>query len=339
MADQKSVSFDAIMRDVAAKKFATVYFLSGEEPYYTDRLEAAITANALSDAERDFNQTIVYAADTDATKIANAARRFPMMAERQLIVVREAQGLQDTEPLEDYLAKPQPQTVLVLSCKGKTDKRKRLRTLAAKAGVAFESAKLRDNDLPGFISRYMKDKGAAIDEKSVQLIADSIGSDLSRIAGELDKLLIAVGKGERITPDIVAKQIGISKDFNAFELKNAIIARDVFKANQIVRYFAANPKAGSAYTIAPLLYSYFQGLAIALNSPNHGSPDAIAEALGLKTPWAAKDYMAGIRNYDWRKVWHILYKLREIDAKSKGLDNPNTPSEELLKELIHFILH
>lgn len=339
MADQKSLSFDALMRDIAAKKFAPVYFLSGDEPYYIDRLTEAIIAGALDDSERDFNQTIVYASDTTPVEIANMARRYPVMAKRQLVIVREAQTLNETEQLEAYLTKPQPATILVLACKGKADKRKRLSSLAAKAGVAYESHKLRDYELPKFISRYMKDKNAAIDEPSIQLIAESIGSDLSRLISELDKLLIAVGNGGgRITTDIVAKQIGINKDFNAIEFQNAIIERNAYKAYQIAAYFAANPKAGSVFSLTPLLFAYFQKLAIAHQCPQQDNPDALAHFCGLKSSWQAQEIMKGLRTFPKLKVWRIIYKLRETDAKSKGLDNSNTPASELLRDLIHFIL-
>ena len=208
------------------------------------------------------------------------------------------------------------------------------------AGVLFESQKLRDRDLPAFIENYVKQKNASIDPKSTQLIADAIGADLSRLVSELDKVLLSLGdQDRRITPQVVEDQIGVSKDFNGFELRDAIVNKNVFKANQIVKYFEKNPKAGSIYSFLPMLFNYFQNLMLAYYAPQKGSQEGVAEWLELRSPWAAKDYMTGMRNFSAMKTMQIISKLREIDAKSKGLDNPNTPPEELMKELIFFILH
>jgi DNA polymerase-3 subunit delta len=224
---------------------------------------------------------------------------------------------------------------------GKIDGRKRDYVKAIQqAGILFESQKLRERDLPVFIENYAKQKEASIDPKSTQLIADAIGADLSRLTSELDKVLISLPENnKRITPQVVEDQIGVSKDFNGFELRDAIVNRNVFKANQIINYFDKNPKAGSLYSFLPMLFNYFQNLLIAWYSPNRGSQEAVADWLELRSPWAAKDYMTGMRNFSAMKSMQIISKLREIDAKSKGLDNPNTPPEELMKELIFYILH
>ena len=212
--------------------------------------------------------------------------------------------------------------------------------MVERTGVLFESKKLRERDLPAFIENYLRAKGASIDPKSQQVIADSIGADLNRLVGELDKLLIALPADDRrVTPAVVERQIGVSKDFNAFELRDAIVNKNVFKANQIVKYFDENPKAGSLYSFIPMLFNYFQNLLVAFYCPQKGSPDALAKWLDLRSAWAAKDFMTGMRNFKAVKVLQIIYKIREIDAKSKGLDNPNTPPGELMKELIFFILH
>jgi DNA polymerase-3 subunit delta len=207
-------------------------------------------------------------------------------------------------------------------------------------GVLFESKKLRDRDLPAFIEGFLAAKNATIDAKSTQLIADAVGADLSRLVGELDKVLLSLPENNRrVTPQVVQDQIGVSKDFNGFELRDAIVNRNVFKANQIMKYFDENPKAGSIYSFLPLLFNYFQNLMLAHYCPQKNSQDGVAQWLDLRSPWAAKDYMTGMRNYTGMKVLQIISKIREIDAKSKGLDNPNTPSGELMKELIFFILH
>ena len=235
-----------------------------------------------------------------------------------------------------------PSTILVMCHKnGTVDGRKREYVKAIKeAGVLFESKKLRDRDLLPFIEKYLQSREVSIDPKSTQMIADAIGPDLSRLTGELDKVILSLPeKDRRVTPQVVEDQIGVSKEFNAFELRDAIVNRNVFKANQIIKYFDENPKAGSIYAFLPMLFSFFQNLIIAYYSPNRTSQEGVAEWLELRSPWAAKDYMTGMRNYSAMKVMQIIDKIREIDAKSKGLDNPNTPPGELMKELIFYILH
>ena len=341
MAENKNATFDGIMRDLRARKYAPVYYLMGDEPYYIDKITDYIAENVLRPEERDFNQTVMFGSDVSTGQVVDAAKRYPMMADRQVVIVKEAQNLRNTEPLEYYLQKPLASTVLVMCHKnGTIDRRKKLAAMVERTGVLFESKKMRERDLPPFIENYLKAKGASIDHKSQQVIADSIGADLNRLVGELDKLLIALPADDRrVTPAIVERQIGVSKDFNAFELRDAIVNKNVFKANQIVKYFDENPKAGNIYSFIPMLFNYFQNLLVAFYCPQKGSPDALAKWLDLRSAWAAKDYMTGMRNFKATKVLQIIYKIREIDAKSKGLDNPNTPPEELMKELIFFILH
>ena len=342
MAEAKNVTFEGIMADLKAGNYAPVYYLMGEESYYIDKICDFIAEHALQPEERDFNQTVLFGSDVTAAQVADAARRYPMMAERQVVIVKEAQNLKQTDQLEKYFKKPMPQTVLVMCHKnGVIDGRKReyVKTIR-EAGVLFESKKLRDRDLPHFIESYLKQREVSIDPKSTQLIADAIGADLSRLTGELDKVIISLPKeSRRVTPQVVEDQIGVSKEFNSFELQNAIVNRNVFKANQIVKYFDDNPKAGNIYQFLPMLFSYFQNLMIAYYAPQKQSQEGVAEWLELRNPWAAKDYMTGMRNYSGMKVMQIISKIREIDAKSKGLDNPNTPPGELMKELIFYILH
>ena len=342
MAEAKNVSFDSIMADLKARKFVPVYYLMGDEAYYIDKICDYIAEHALQSEERDFNQTIMFGSDVTAAQVADTARRYPMMAERQVVIVKEAQNLKQTDQLEKYFKKPSPQTVLVMCHKnGTIDGRKReyVKTIR-EAGILFESKKLRDRDLPPFIESYLKQREVSIDPKSTQLIADSIGADLSRLTSELDKVIISLPKEDRrVTPQVVEDQIGVSKDFNAFELRDAIVNRNIFKANQIIKYFDNNPKAGSLYSFLPMLFNYFQNLMIAFYAPKKQSREAVAEWLELRSPWAAKDYMTGMRNYSAMKVMQIISKIREIDAKSKGLDNPNTPPGELMKELIFYIFH
>lgn len=341
MAETKVVSFESIMRELMEGKYRPVYYLQGEESYYIDKIADYIAEHALAPEERDFNQTVLFGSDVSASQIADAARRYPMMAERQVVIVKEAQNVKNTEALEKYMKQPLASTVLVMCHKnGKIDGRKREYVKAIQqAGILFESVKLRERDLPVFIEKYLSKRNASIDPKSTQLIADAIGADLSRLTSELDKVLISLPEdNRRVTPQVVEDQIGVSKDFNGFEMRDAIVNRNIFKANQIMNYFDKNPKAGSIYSFLPLMFNYFQNLMLAYYSPKK-TQEGVAEWLELRSSWAAKDYMTGMRNYSGVKVMQIIGKMREIDAKSKGLDNPNTPAGELMKELIFFILH
>jgi len=342
MAEAKNITFQSIMRDLQGRKFVPVYYLMGDEPYYIDKIADYIAEHVLQPEERDFNQTVLFGSDVTAAQIADAARRYPMMSEHQVLIVKEAQNLKSTEPLEKYFKAPMRSTILVMCHKnGTIDGRKReyIKSIQA-AGILFESKKLKDRELPAFIENYLKSRQVSIDPKSTQMIADNIGADLSRLTGELEKVVLSLPEDNRkVTPQVVEDQIGVSKDFNSFELRDAIVNRNVFKANQIIKYFDENPKAGSIYSFLPMLFNYFQNLMIAFYAPKNKSQEGVAEWLELRSPWAAKDYMTGMRNYSGMKVMQIISKIREIDAKSKGLDNPNTPSGELMKELIFYILH
>lgn len=341
MPAKQGVTFQTIMQDLKNRNFAPFYLLMGDESYYIDSISDYIASHVLSPEECDFNQTICFGSDVTAVQVADMARRYPMMAEYQVIIVKEAQNIRSLEALERYLKNPVKSTILVWCHKnGKIDARKKVLGLAQSVGVVFESKKLRDYQLPDFIQNYLKSKKISIDPKSCQMIADYIGADLSRIVSELDKILIYLPEDDRrITPEVVEKEVGVSKDFNAFELRNAIVSKDVFKANQIIKYFDNNPKAGSLYSFLPLLFSFFQNLMIVHYSPNKSFEQDIARALDLKSAWGSKDFITGLRNYSARKTMEIISKIREVDGKSKGLDNPNTGAGELMKELIFFILH
>ena len=247
MAEAKNVSFESIMRDLEVRKFVPVYYLMGDEPYYIDKIADYIAEHVLQPEERDFNQTVLFGSDVTASQIADAARRYPMMSEYQVLIVKEAQNVKNTEALEKYFKAPMSSTILVMCHKnGTIDGRKKeyVKAISA-AGVLFESKKLRDRDLPGFVENYLKARRVGIDPKSTQMIVDNIGADLSRLTGELDKVILSLPEDNRkVTPQIVEEQIGVSKEFNGFELRDAIVNRNVFKANQIIKYFDENPKAG-----------------------------------------------------------------------------------------------
>ncbi len=330
------------MTELRGGIYRPVYYLMGDEPYYIDQISNYIAEHALSPEERDFNQTVLFGSDVGAPAIADAARRYPMMADRQVIIVKEAQNIKQTDALEKYMKQPSKTTILVMCHKnGKIDGRKREYIKAIQqTGILFESTKMKEYLLPAFIEKYLREREVSIDQKSTQLIAEAIGSDLTRLTSELEKVLISLPPNDRrVTPQVVEDQIGVSKDFNGFELRDAIVNRNIFKANQIINYFDKNPKAGSIYSFLPLLFSFFQNMMLAHYCPQKQSQEAVAEWLELRSAWAAKEYMNGMRNYTARKVMEIIGKLREIDAKSKGLDNANTPPGELMKELIFYILH
>lgn len=311
----------------------------GDEPYFLDKITDYIADNVLQPEERDFNQSVVFGSDVTAAQVVDLAREFPMMATHRVVIVKEAQSLKNADLLVKYLATPVPSTILVLCYKGgKVD-----RSVLAKAktsGIVFESKKKRDYELPDFIMGYLKLRGVTIDNKSASMIAEHIGADLSRLTSELEKVMISLPENDRrITPDVVEQQIGVSKDFNVFELKNAIVTKNIFKANQIIKYFDNNPKAGSLYSFVPLLFNYFQNLMIAHYAPEKNNENALANYLELKSSWAAKEYITGMRNYSATKVLNIIHMIKVTDAKSKGIGNVSTSTGDLAKELLFFILH
>ena len=338
---RQTTTYESILSDLSEGKFAPLYILMGEESYFIDKITDFIAQNALREEERDFNQTVCFGSDVSAAAVADMARRYPMMAERQVVIVKEAQNIKQWDQLEQYFEKPQPTTVLVIAYKnGTIDGRKKILTKAQNAGaVIFESKKLYERDLPVFMVDYLKRHQATIDHKSCQMIAEHIGSDLSRLTSELDKVCLSMPEGSRhITPEVVEEQIGVSKDFNGFEFRSAIANRDILKANQILKYFDSNPKSGGPFMLIPLLFNFFQNLMLAHYAPQK-TDSGVAQFLDLRSPWAAKEYMTGLRNYSGMKTMQIIQKIRETDAKSKGLDNPNTPVGDLMKELVFFILH
>ena len=332
-------TYDSIMRALKAGNFSPIYILMGDEPFFLDKITDYIADNVLQPEERDFNQSVVVGSDVTAAQVVDLAREFPMMATHRVVIVKEAQSLKNADLLVKYLATPVPSTILVLCYKGgKVD-----RSVLAKAktsGIVFESKKKRDYELPDFIMGYLKLRGVTIDNKSASMIAEHIGADLSRLTSELEKVMISLPANDRrITPDVVEQQIGVSKDFNVFELKNAIVTKNIFKANQIIKYFDNNPKAGSLYSFVPLLFNYFQNLMIAHYAPEKNNENALANYLELKSSWAAKEYITGMRNYSATKVLNIIHMIKVTDAKSKGIGNVSTSTGDLAKELLFFILH
>ena len=336
----KDTTYEEIVRNLKNRLYAPVYFLMGEEDYYIDRISEYIMDTVLSDTEKEFNQTVVYGADTDIASVINTARRYPMMAEYQVVVVKEAQNLKNLDGLVYYLQKPLKSTILVFCYKhGTLDRRKKVTAEIEKAGVLFESKRIKDAQLPGFISAYLKRKQVEIEPKASEMMAAFVGADLNRMAGELEKLIITLPKGvRRITPEQIERNIGISKDFNNFELRNALIAKDVFKANQIVKYFEENPKSNPLQLTLSVLFNFFANLMLAYYAPEK-SDQGIAAQLGLRSPWQAKDYVIAMHRYSGVKVMQIIGAIRTCDVKSKGMGNASATDGDLLRELVYMILH
>lgn len=336
----KETTYEEIARNLKNKIYAPVYFLMGEEDYYIDRIADYILEHVLTDTEKEFNQTVLYGSDTDISTVINAAKRYPMMSKYQVLVVKEAQNLKNLEELSYYLKKPMPSTILVICYKhGSLDKRKKLTVELDKAGVLFESKKLKDAQLPGFITSYLKRKQVEIEPKASEMMAEFVGTDLNRMAGELEKLIITLPKGQRrITPEQIERNIGISKDFNNFELRNALIEKDVFKANQIVKYFEENPKNNPLQVTLAVLFNFFSNLMLAYYAPEKNE-QGIAAQLSLRSPWQARDYQAAMRRYTGVKVMKIIEAIRQCDVRSKGVGNASISDGELLRELVYLILH
>lgn len=336
----KEVTYEEIVRNLKNEVYSPVYFLMGEEDYYIDRISDYLVNHALTKTEKEFNLTVLYGADTDIATVINAAKRYPMMSKYQVVVVKEAQHLRNIEELTYYLQKPLASTILVFCYKhGALDRRKKITAEIEKAGVLFESKKLKEAQLPGFISSYLKRKQVEIEPKASEMMAEFVGADLNRMAGELEKLIITLPAGQkRITPELIERNIGISKDYNNFELRNALIAKDVLKANQIVKYFEENPKNNPLQVTLAVLFNFFANLMLAYYAPEK-TDQGIAAQLDLRSPWQSKDYMIAMQKYSGVKVMQIIGAIRECDAKSKGIGNPSTPDGELLRSLVYMILH
>ena len=337
---KQEYTYEGIIRELQAKQYRPVYYLMGDEAFYIDKIADYIIDNVLTDTEKEFNQTILYGADVDAATIINAAKRYPMMSEYQVIVVKEAQAVHNMEELVFYLQKPLQSTILVLCHKhGSLDKRKKLAAEIEKVGVLYESKKLKEAQLPAFIASYIKQKGFDIDQKATAMLAEFVGTDLSRLVGEMEKLIITSSKNStKITPEQIEKNIGISKDYNNFELRSALVEKDVLKANKIVKYFEENPKTNPIQMTLSLLFGFYSNLMMAYYAPEK-SEQGIAAFLGLKNPWQAREYMAAMRKYSGIKTMQIISEIRTTDAKSKGVGNSSLSDGDLLRELVFKILH
>ncbi len=348
------MDFNQIMSELKSKVYHPVYFLMGDEPYFIDMVADYIEAKVLDDSEKEFNQTVLYGSDVTSDEIFAAARRFPMMAEYQVIIVKEAQGVRniagkekDSEkekdkdkaklPIELYLDNPQKSTILVICYKYKSvDKRTSLYKQLDKKAVVLESKKIYDNQVSAWIDNYLKGKGYTIGPKASAILAESLGTSLSKITNELDKLMINLPPKAEVTLDIIQTNIGISKDFNVFEFQNALAKKDVLKANRIVNYFGSNEKEHPLITTIAILYGYFTKLMLIHYLPDKQNKSIAG--LGIAFPFI-EDYKTAVRNYPMDKLKRIFSYLREYDLKSKGVDSGSSSQGELLKEMVFKILH
>jgi len=328
-----------IVTDIKNGHIKPIYFLMGDEPYYIDKITDFIESNILTEVEKGFNQVVLYGRDVSIDDIISNAKRYPMMAERQVVIVKEAQDLsRNIEDLVSYVENPQPSTVLVICYKYKTlDKRKKLSKTVAKNGLLFESKKLYDNQIGEWIRRVLAGKNYKIEPKATVILGEFLGTDLSKISNELNKLMIILPKGSTITASHIEENIGISKDFNNFELRKAVGEKQIVKANQIIQYFGRNPKSNPLVVTISLLNSFFTQLLI-FHGLSDKSKTNVSKALRIN-PYFVSDYQSAARNYPMRKVSNIISLLREADIKSKGVGAQNLPPEDILKELLFKIMH
>ncbi|WCO02943.1 DNA polymerase III subunit delta [Psychroserpens ponticola] len=327
-----------IVADIKKGQIKPIYFLMGEEPYYIDAISDYIENNVLAEEEKGFNQMVLYGRDVAVDEIVSNAKRYPMMAERQVVIVKEAQDLSRTiEKLASYVEHPQPTTVLVINYKYKTlDKRKTLYKTLKKAGVIFESKKLYENKVADWIRRVLSGQNYTISPKASQMLVEFLGNDLSKINNELGKLKIVLPEGTQITAEHIEENIGISKDYNNFELRKAIGERNSLKAFKIVNYFANNPKDNPMVVTVSLLFGFFSQL-LQFHGLNDKNPRNVASALKIN-PYFVNEYVSAARNFPMRKVSGIVSILREFDVKSKGVNSNAVPQGDLLKELLVKIL-
>ncbi len=332
------MTFKQIITDLKNKVYHPVYVLSGEEGYYIDLISDYIESNILNETEKEFNQTIVYGEETNVSAIISYAKRYPMMANYQVVIVKEAQRVDNIDDLLPYVEKPLKSTILVICYKyKKIDGRKAFGKKAAEIGVLFDSPKFRDYKIPQWINEYVAEKGFKISPKASGILSDYLGNDLGKIVNEIEKIIISIPDKSEITQQHIFENIGISKDFNIFELYNAIGKKDVFKANQIINHFASNTKENSIIKSITMLNSWFNKLLIYHTVSNKFSNNEIAAEMSVN-PYMLNDYVTAARNYSSNKIVSIISCLREFDLKAKGVESGISESQ-LYKEMLYKILH
>ena len=335
------MTFPQIIADLKKKQYKPVYFLHGNESYFIDAIADFIEKKVLSDGEKSFNQTILYGKETEFKQVVDTARRYPMMAPYQVVILKEAQEMRTLKELVTYVEKPAETTILVICHKHKKfDSRTKLGKSLKKNAVLFESKKLYDNQLPDWIHNYLKTKGFTIKPNATALIAEYLGTDLSKVVNELDKLAINLPKGTDITQQHIQDNIGISKDYNVFELQKALGQKQVTKVNRIIKYFGANPKKSPMVMMVGSLYNYFSKIYM-LHFLRHAGDQDVLSALKLRSSFFLREYKASARNYSRPQTEKVLSILKEYDLKSKGVDNNtmSNPDSELLKEMVYRIMN
>ncbi len=334
-----AITYEDIISDLRKRIFKPVYFLAGDEPYYIDLITDFIEEKVLTDSEKAFNQLIIYGEDTTVNDVIETARRFPMMASHQVIIVKEAQSIRNIEDLIFYLEKPLLSTILVLNYKYKTvDKRTKLYKALETHGVYFESVRLRDYQVPAWIDRHLMSKGIRIDPAASAMLTEFLGTDLHKIVNELEKLLITMPAGKQvITSSLIEKNIGISKDYNNFELQKAVGERNILRANMIVHYFSNNPRDNPINLTIASLFSLFTRI-LNYHYTTDRSKNNIAAVLKIN-PYFVKDYELAASKYDVARTMAVISLLRTYDMKSKGYGDISTEPGDLLKELVYKILH
>lgn len=333
-----AMTYNQIITDLRNKIYYPVYFLFGEEAYFIDEISNLLEESVLSETEKEFNQTIVYGKETDPLTIISYAKRFPMMSNYQVVIIKEAQDVKNIEQLLPYAEKPLKSTLLVVCYKyKKIDRRTLLARVIDKNGVLFESKKLYDNKVPEWIRNYVTEKGYRITPKASVLLAEYLGNDLSRITNETGKLFINISPDTEIDGDHIEQNIGISKDFNIFELQRALGSKDIYKANQIANYFAANEKENPLIKTIAILNSFFTKV-LMYHQLADKSRNSVASALSVH-PYFITDYQVAAKNYSFNRITRIITYLREYDLRSKGVNNATTEEGQLLKELVFKILN
>jgi DNA polymerase III subunit delta len=337
---------EVVLEDLKRNKYAPVYFLQGEEPFFIDQIADYIEANALKEGEKSFNQVVMYGKESSVAAVLSNAKRFPMMADRQVVIVKEAQDMGDLEkelpkignPLVSYLKNPVASTILVFCHKYKNlDARKSLYKEMDKSGIVVTTKKLYENKLPDWINSYVKSLGLSINSRASSLLADSVGVDLSRIAKELEKVRINLKDKKEIDENDIQQYVGLSKEYNPFELCNALKDKNILKANQIIHYFGSDPKSNPAIQVISVLYNFFSKTLQAHYSPQ--KDEASLASLLKVNPYFVRDYTTAMRVYPPQKTMDIIHYLKEADMQSKGVGVSNMDESEILKELVFKILH
>lgn len=333
------MTYTEILKDIKRQIYHPIYFLAGEEPYFIDLISDTIEEHVLTEQEKEFNLSVLYGRDVDATSIIEYAKRFPMMSNYQVIIVKEAQDIRNIENLNPYVENPTSSTILVICYKNKKlDKRKAFYKSIQKKAIYLESQKIGINKTPDWIKEYIMNLGYTITNKAAMLITEFVGNDISKITNEIEKLIINIPKGTEIKDIHIEENIGISKDYNVFELINALQTKNIFKANKIIFYFANNSKEHSIFALIPILFDFFTKMLIYKENINISDPKEIASLMGIN-PFIIGQYKEASKLYSREKLILIIGYLKEYDLKAKGVNNNSANEGELMKELIFKILH